>query len=73
MFGCDHENYSFPQTPKRPNRIKAAALTGTYVVCLKCSKDLPYDWINMEIVNEKSLDSVAQPYWRRIMRWRRHS
>jgi len=27
-----------------------SALTGTYVVCLDCAKELPYDWQEMRIV-----------------------
>ena len=39
LFGCTHKNYSFPITNKRgQRRSPAAALTGTYVVCLDCGK-----------------------------------
>jgi hypothetical protein len=51
LFGCWHVRYSFPQTV-RPGtrRNRAGALTGTYVVCLACGKELPYDWQEMKIV-----------------------
>ena len=53
LFGCWHSHYSFPQTV-RPGtrRNRAAAVTGTYVVCLDCGKELPYDWQEMRGVSE---------------------
>jgi hypothetical protein len=52
VFGCWHLRYSFPIT-LRPGslRRKATAITGTYVVCLECGKELPYDWNAMKIVS----------------------
>ncbi len=51
VFGCWHSHYSFPVTPRsRPRRGSAACLTGTYVVCLECGKELPYDWKKMKVV-----------------------
>ena len=51
LFGCWHKNYSFPRTIKRSGRSTAAAVTGTYVVCLDCGKELPYDWKTMKVVS----------------------
>jgi hypothetical protein len=52
VFGCWHVHYSFPITPRhRFRRTKAASLTGTYVVCLECGTELPYDWNTMKIVS----------------------
>jgi hypothetical protein len=51
FFGCWHSHYSFPITVRRGvRRNAAAALTGTYVVCLDCGKELPYDWQEMRII-----------------------
>ena len=51
VFGCWHSHYSFPITTRRGvNRNQAAAQTGTYVVCLDCGKEFPYDWKQMKIV-----------------------
>jgi hypothetical protein len=50
FFGCWHGHYSFPITVKRGRRNEAALVTGTYVVCLDCGKELPYDWQQMKIV-----------------------
>jgi hypothetical protein len=51
LFGCWHTHYSFPLTVRHGSRRNgAAALTGTYVVCLDCGKELPYDWEEMRIV-----------------------
>ena len=51
LFGCWHRNYTFPRTVRRGGeRSAAASLTGTYVVCLDCGKELPYDWNTMKVV-----------------------
>ncbi|HWX56776.1 MAG TPA: hypothetical protein VN176_19495 [Verrucomicrobiae bacterium] len=67
LFGCWHENYSFPVTIKRGERraAPAASATGTYVVCLDCGKEFPYDWNEMKVVSEipaktKALEAKAQ-------------
>lgn len=59
LFGCWHAHYSFPITV-RPGtrRNKAAALTGTYVVCLDCGKEFAYDWQQMKVV-EPGRDGAA--------------
>jgi len=52
LFGCWHTRYSFPITMKAGVwRNKAAALTGTYVVCLDCGKEFAYDWQEMKVVS----------------------
>ena len=51
FFGCWHKNYSFPITVKPgQRRTGAASVTGTYVVCLECGKEFPYDWKTMKVV-----------------------
>jgi hypothetical protein len=55
FFGCWHNHYSFPITVRRGTRRSAAAsLTGTYVVCLDCGKEAPYDWNEMKVINSRS-------------------
>jgi hypothetical protein len=61
MFGCIHKNYSFPLTPKNRHSCNAAGPTGTYVVCLGCGKEFPYDWRQMKVV----LSNASQPEERR--------
>jgi len=52
VFGCWHGRYSFPITVRSGSRrSQAAALTGTYVVCLDCGKELPYDWKEMRVIS----------------------
>jgi hypothetical protein len=63
LFGCWHRQISFPQTSKPgQRRIQAALQTGTYVVCLDCGSELPYDWKNMRVLsaNEKHAFGHAQ-------------
>jgi hypothetical protein len=55
FFGCWHGHYSFPMTVRSGSkRNEAAALTGTYVVCLDCGKELPYDWNEMRVIGTPS-------------------
>ncbi len=53
VFGCRHGHYSFPITLRHSSiqtEVPAAALTGTYVACLDCGRELPYDWRQMKVV-----------------------
>ena len=53
LFGCWHHHLSFPLTVRSgARRNKAAALTGTYVVCLDCGKEFAYDWREMKIIED---------------------
>jgi hypothetical protein len=45
LFGCAHHHCTFPRTAKKPGTI-----TTTYVVCLDCGKEFPYDWHKMKLV-----------------------
>jgi hypothetical protein len=51
LFGCTHNHYSFPITVKKNTRSRASFPTGTYVVCLDCGREMPYDWKQMKIVS----------------------
>jgi hypothetical protein len=52
LFGCNHKNLSFPITKRPGQRVSPAAqITGTYVACLSCGKEFPYDWHEMKIVS----------------------
>jgi hypothetical protein len=55
VFGCWHSHYSFPITVRRGSRRSgAASLTGTYVVCLDCGREFPYDWKEMKVISTRS-------------------
>ena len=51
FFGCWQHDYSFPMTIRSRSRSKAGDLTGTYVVCLDCGKEMPYDWNEMKVIS----------------------
>ncbi len=52
IFGCWHSHYSFPMTTRRDAKCGQAANAGaTYVVCLDCGKELPYDWKLMRVMD----------------------
>jgi hypothetical protein len=51
IFGCRHSRYSFPVTIRgAARRSQASNLTGTYVACLECGKEFPYDWQEMKVI-----------------------
>lgn len=57
LFGCWHANYCFPRTVRRGERgPAAAAITGTYVVCLDCGKEFAYDWEQMRVLYDGASD-----------------
>jgi RNA polymerase subunit RPABC4/transcription elongation factor Spt4 len=66
LFGCKHSHFSFPFTVRRAKRRpQAAALTGTYVVCLDCGKEFAYDWQAMKVItspegHQKRLAELAK-------------
>jgi hypothetical protein len=45
LFGCAHRHRTFPRTAKTPEKDSA-----TYVVCLDCGQEFPYDWQEMRVV-----------------------
>ncbi len=54
VFGCSHQRCSFPITVRgKLRRSPAASVTGTYVVCLDCGREFPYDWNEMKMVRGK--------------------
>ncbi len=63
IFGCWHRRYTFPITAKKGNHnlSPAARVTGTYVVCLDCGAELPYDWNQMKLLSVNSRAAEAAP------------
>jgi hypothetical protein len=63
FFGCRHSRYSFPVTIRgAARRPKAASLTGTYVACLDCGREFPYDWKEMKVITspERHREHLAE-------------
>jgi hypothetical protein len=52
LFGCTHARCTFPMTATKmgPRRSGQLAPAKTYVVCLDCGKEFPYDWERMKVV-----------------------
>jgi len=44
LFGCPHRKTTFPRT-----RLAAAGIKETYMVCLDCAKEIPYNWARMRV------------------------
>jgi hypothetical protein len=52
LFGsCSHMRSTFPMTTRSKRRAEAANMTGTYVVCLDCGTEFPYDWHRMKMMD----------------------
>ena len=49
IFGCPHRKITFPISPVR----KSVKTRDTYVVCLDCGHEFPYDWNEMKMVDGK--------------------
>lgn len=52
LFGCSHRHCTFPMTPPKHGRnhnVPSGSST-TYVVCLDCGREFPYDWQQMRMV-----------------------
>jgi hypothetical protein len=51
LFGCTHRTTTFPLTPIRRGGTATGSSTEskaqTYIACLDCGKELPYDWDKM--------------------------
>jgi hypothetical protein len=52
LFGCPHKHRTFPRTATKRGPVRSAANSSitTYVVCLDCGKEFPYDWEQMKVV-----------------------
>ena len=64
VFGCWHKRCTFPITVRGKLRhsIAAASVTGTYVVCLDCGREFPYDWSQMKmLVSKPDTPWTAEP------------
>jgi hypothetical protein len=57
-FDCRHKQTSFPITRKNRQAGPHAAGT-TYVVCLECGREFPYDWAQMKIIKNAQPESVT--------------
>jgi len=55
VFSCRHKKCTRLITCRKGQpRSKAAAVTGTYFVCLGCGKEFAYDWENMMVIDPES-------------------
>ena len=71
LFGCWHRRLSFPLSVKPGQRGPAAARqTGTYVVCLKCGREFPYDWERLRIVEAKREPALEDGKLSSFIHWR---
>lgn len=52
VFTCRHKKCTPLITCRKgQQRSNVAAITGTYFVCLGCSKEFAYDWDNMRVID----------------------
>jgi RNA polymerase-binding transcription factor DksA len=50
LFGCTHRHCTFPITARHAASARPAGKQShtTYIVCLDCGKEIPYDWQKMK-------------------------
>jgi hypothetical protein len=55
VFGCWHKRRSFSITVRGKLRrsTAAASVTGTYIACLDCGREFPYDWSQMKMLTSR--------------------
>jgi hypothetical protein len=77
LFGCAHPKTTFPLTPIRRGRIAAHSNTEskaqTYIACLDCGKELPYDWNRMREIKNSGLARPIQAFRRAAFGFRLRS
>ena len=70
VFGCAHRKTTFPLTPIRRGAIAARSNTEpkaqTYIACLDCGKELPYDWDRMRKIQNPRLARSIQAFRRAV-------
>jgi len=65
LFGCRHSHYSFPISVRPASRRSSASkLTGTYVACLDCGREFPYDWQEMKVITRRRSSGITWHHWR---------
>jgi hypothetical protein len=45
LFGCSHRKTTFPRS--HPPGEEGGTESATYVACLQCGRQVPYDWTTM--------------------------
>ena len=59
LFGCAHSKPSQAFTPRQTKSVfVTAGQVGTYVVCLECGRELPYDWQKMRVAGKAAPQRV---------------
>jgi hypothetical protein len=53
LFGCAHQHCTFPISSRKLGWTPSCGSPSmnTYIVCLDCGKEFPYDWQKMKIVS----------------------
>jgi hypothetical protein len=61
LFGCSHKRLTFPMTIRDARRQYSGQLSPgeTYVTCLRCGREFPYDWHRMKVVSARSGYALA--------------
>jgi hypothetical protein len=55
LFGCRHRRLTFPITAKRDGETSE-----TYVVCLDCGNEFPYNWHEMKMARNVEVKMESQ-------------
>ncbi len=58
LFGCTHKRFTFPRSALW-SRAGEAGGAETYVECLRCGREFPYDWNQMKVVDTRKGYALA--------------
>jgi hypothetical protein len=62
LFACLHRRTTFPRTS---GRTPVGTLPRTYIVCLDCGREIPYDWGRMRVGSPAALAAETKARQRR--------
>ncbi len=62
LFGCRCTKLSFPISRRKQLPVGWQKVTGTYVVCLDCGKEYPYDWNRMRVEKVPAQRKVKEQF-----------
>jgi hypothetical protein len=54
LLGCSHGRCSFPITLRSSGPNASSLPSRTYIVCLECGKEFPYDWREMKLLRRSA-------------------
>ena len=61
IFGCSHQRTTFPITRRQSLGASVETGKGTYITCLDCGQELPYNWQEMRVDSGQEKRPAPEP------------